>query len=90
MKEINEEKENENVTRKSLPTPLYKYLGETCRSLYERGVEHINDMEQLKPGSHMLKHILESHEGTYFSGWNSCYKPLNTTSHLLSVKYTSL
>ena len=42
---------------------VYKYIGESARSCYERGLEHQGDCEQLKPGSHMLKHILDKHEG---------------------------
>ena len=42
---------------------LYKYVGETSRSCFERGLEHQHDCEQLKPSSHMLKHILDKHDG---------------------------
>lgn len=42
---------------------LFKYVGESARSSHERGVEHQQDCEQLKPGSHMLKHILDKHAG---------------------------
>ena len=41
----------------------YLYIGESARSCYERGLEHVNDCEQLKPGSHMLKHVLDKHDG---------------------------
>ena len=41
---------------------LYKYIGETARSIYERGFEHENDWENLKLDSHMLKHVLDKHE----------------------------
>ena len=40
---------------------LYKYVGETSRSLYERAWEHENDKKQLKPQSHLLKHIVDIH-----------------------------
>ena len=40
----------------------YLYVGETCCSAYERGIEHLNDIKQLKPSSHMLKHIIDKHE----------------------------
>ena len=40
---------------------LYKYIGESSRSSYERGWEHINDLTTLNPRSHMLKHILAEH-----------------------------
>ena len=42
---------------------LHKYIGETSRSCYERSQEHLNDMHQLKPSSHMLRHALDQHEG---------------------------
>ena len=40
---------------------LFKYIGETSRSAYERGWEHMNDMASLKSTSHMLKHVVSSH-----------------------------
>ena len=42
---------------------LYKYVGETSRSSYERGWEHYNDMVTLKNKSHMLKHAIINHPG---------------------------
>ena len=42
---------------------LHKYIGETSRSSYERSQEHIDDMRQLKPSSHLLRHALDQHEG---------------------------
>ena len=42
---------------------LHKYIGESSRSCYERGMEHQTDMRLLKPGSHMLRHALDKHEG---------------------------
>ena len=40
----------------------YKYAGETNRSTFEQAREHLGDMDQLKPGSHFLKHLIEIHE----------------------------
>ena len=40
---------------------LFKYIGETSRSSFERGWEHINNLAQLKTSSHMLKPILTKH-----------------------------
>ena len=40
---------------------LYKYVGETSRSLYERSFEHLTDFESLSIKSHMLKHAVEMH-----------------------------
>jgi hypothetical protein len=41
------------------PKKKYLYVGETCRSAYERGFEHLNDIKRLKPSSHMLKHLID-------------------------------
>ena len=46
---------------------LYKYIGESSRSCYERSKEHQNDMRQLKPSSHLLRHALDQHEGEQLS-----------------------
>ena len=40
---------------------LYKYIGETSRSVYESSWEHMHSMGQLQNNSHMLKHALEKH-----------------------------
>ena len=40
----------------------YVYIGETNRSVYERGLEHHNDIAACKTSSHMLRHLLEAHE----------------------------
>ena len=40
---------------------LHKYIGESSRSIFERGFEHQNDKEQLSSKSHMLKHCIEQH-----------------------------
>ena len=42
----------------------YKYVGETGRSAYERGWEHLNDLAQLRTSSHMLKHCIGVHENS--------------------------
>ena len=40
---------------------LHKYVGESSRSVYERGWEHLSDFENISTKSHMLKHTVESH-----------------------------
>ena len=40
---------------------LHKYVGESSRSFYERGLEHERDLTEMKPQSHMLKHYFEQH-----------------------------
>ena len=42
---------------------LYKYIGETSRNPFERGIENLSDLRQLKTGSHILKHLINKHEG---------------------------
>ena len=54
-----EEQEKRELIKK---IKLYKYVGETSRSSFERGWEHVNDMAQLKNSSHMLKHVLLNHK----------------------------
>ena len=39
----------------------FRYIGETSRSAYERGVEHFKDLEFTRPKSHMLKHAVIHH-----------------------------
>ena len=43
-----------------------KYIGETSKSAYERGREHVNTFRDLNETSHMLKHALIDHEGMEF------------------------
>ena len=39
----------------------FKYIGETNRSAYERGKEHLRDLKDMNEGSHFLKHYLRHH-----------------------------
>ena len=41
--------------------PLYLYIGETSRSAYERGQEHLKDFEFKRTKSHYLRHAVECH-----------------------------
>ena len=41
---------------------IYKYIGETSRSGYERMKEHWDDFENLNVKSHILKHYLNCHK----------------------------
>ena len=65
MRKIEEDEEmgEEMKKRKMKDIRVYKYIGETARSIFERTREHKSDAEQLNPSSHMLKHILDQHEG---------------------------
>ena len=40
---------------------VYNYIGETVKSAYARGANHIYERKNLDLGSHMLKHALECH-----------------------------
>ena len=42
---------------------LFKYIGETARSPYERGQENLSDVLDLSHKSHILKHFVDSHMG---------------------------
>ena len=44
-------------------TRMHKYIGETNLSSHERGTEHLENMRTIKGSSHLLKHILDKHEG---------------------------
>ena len=41
---------------------INKYIGETFRSSYERRLQHLKDLEDMKIESHMLKQYIENHE----------------------------
>jgi hypothetical protein len=45
---------------------MSKYIGETARSTYERGFEHLSDVLNLSLRSHMLRHYVDSHMGEEF------------------------
>merc|ERR1711867_184375 len=46
VKRIEEEEEDEKEKIKKIK--LFKYVGETSRSFYERGLEHLRDKEEIK------------------------------------------
>ena len=46
---------------KKLNGPFFHYIGETSRSAYERGQEHLKDLEFKRPKSHYLRHAVEFH-----------------------------
>ena len=62
--EQEEEKQAELLKRMK----VHKYIGETSRSVYERGLEHLKDLEDMKVESHMLKHYQENHEDEEIRG----------------------
>ena len=42
-----------------MKTPVY--IGESSRSAYERGLEHLNNLARLSSSSHMLRHMVQEH-----------------------------
>ena len=48
---------------KSKEIALYKYIGESGRSSFERGWEHLDTLARLSKESHMLRHVVDKHEG---------------------------
>ena len=58
-KESQKIKEKENGRKKDYKV---KYVGETGRSGYERGLEHLKDFENCDETSHLLKHYLLFHK----------------------------
>ena len=60
---INMEEEDEQIRKeKKKAIRLHMYVGESSRSIYERGLEHIRDCQELKKESHMIKHYFDHHE----------------------------
>ena len=45
---------------------LWKYVGETSRSIFHRTWEHQLGLEYLGSKSFMLKHLIDRHEGEKF------------------------
>ena len=39
--------------------PMYRYIGESSRSTYERGSEHLADLKHRRTRSHLLRHCVE-------------------------------
>ena len=56
-----EKAENEGRDPKDLK--IHKYIGESSRSAFTRGLEHKNDARLMNKGSHILKHYIKYHEG---------------------------
>ena len=58
----NKETDKERREKKTKKEYTVKYVGETGRSAYERGSEHLSDFMNFDEGSHMLKHYLKYHK----------------------------
>ena len=68
MKTSIEENEGDEEKRKDLITNMEvpRYVGESGRSAYERGFEHLDKLASLHSNSHMLRHLVDAHEGKDF------------------------
>ena len=68
IEEICADDEDENKKKKLIEEiRLVRYIGESSRSAYERGFEHLDKLASLNSKSHMLRHILDKHERSEFS-----------------------
>ena len=54
--------DNKRIDEEKKKVKSYIYIGETNRSVYERGLEHVRDIAACKTSSHMLRHLLDVHE----------------------------
>ena len=66
-KKIVESEDDEDEKKRKLKNmKVPRYVGESSRSAYERGFEHLNNLTSLSNKSHMLRHIVEEHPGEKF------------------------
>ena len=62
LNKIEEEEDDEKEKeRRKRNIKLFKYIGESSRSFYERALEHLRDLDELKLDSHMMKHYFDKH-----------------------------
>ena len=63
-KRKDKENEKKSIVKKDIEKKEYsvKYVGETGRSAYERGKEHVEDFYNLSEKSHLLKHYILEHQ----------------------------
>ena len=60
-KEADTDKEKLERLEKEVSKKTYKYIGETSRSAFERGSEHLRDFKDFNPGSHLVRHVIKHH-----------------------------
>ena len=48
-------------TKEKQKGPLFQYIGKSSRSTFERGLEHLKDLEYRRVKSHLLRHCIEIH-----------------------------
>ena len=46
-----------------------EYVGETSRTTFERGIEHLNDLENEVSGKPLWEHVKEDHGGRVDRSW---------------------
>ena len=56
------EEGEKKVAERKKNAKRFIYIGETNRSVFERGLEHTRDIEGCKTSSHMLRHLIGEHE----------------------------
>ena len=61
LKEASESEEEFKEKKEKLR--LFKYIGESARSGFERGFEHLNKLATLSSDSCLLRHMVSHHEG---------------------------
>ena len=59
--EKGEETSEEEKVEKVKKIKKYKYIGETARSIYERGMEHQLGLEKMAEDNHLMKHVATHH-----------------------------
>ena len=58
----NEDIDEDEKEQRKRKVKVHKYVGETARSAYERGLEHQIALERMEEDSHMMKHIANIHQ----------------------------
>ena len=76
IKQETEDEEEQKIRIRKMRK--YKYIGESARSAFERGLEHQRDLEELRKDSHMLKHYFNTHEGENIAEMEFGMKVLKT------------
>ena len=61
IREENEDVETQNRLIKEIK--LHKYVGESARTAFDRGLEHFTALKNLSEESPLVEHSLAAHEG---------------------------
>ena len=81
IRRIEERADGDEKRKKDLMEKMrvFKYIGETNRSVFERAYEHSKGIESLNSDSFMLKHSVDKHEGEKLNGERFGVKVLQYT-----------